>query len=116
MGISKGQVSKLAKKRHRGRLAQKRWTRLCPHRAGVTLVSIVTPTAEKPETSGNETGNEIVSNTKALIFIEDNAGSRKRRKPSGRKRRAVFWLVFVSSPQKSPLTQFRAECLIWLTI
>jgi hypothetical protein len=63
----------------------------------VTLVSNEAPTAEKWETSGNETGNEIVSNTKALIFIEENAGSRKRRKSSGRKRKAVIWLVFVSS-------------------
>jgi len=66
----------------------------------VTLVSIETPTAEKRETSGNETGNEIVSNTKALIFIEENACSRKRRKSSSRKQKAVIWLVFVSSPKK----------------
>jgi len=56
----------------------------------VTLVSIQTPMAEKRETSGNETGNEIVSTTSALVVIGENACSRKRRKSSGRKRKVVF--------------------------
>jgi hypothetical protein len=46
--------------------------------------------AGKRETSGNETGNEIVSTVSALIFIGEIEDSRKRRNEARRKRTVLF--------------------------
>lgn len=53
------------------------------------LVSKITHYAWKRETSGNETGNEIVSTASDLVFNEKNEDSRKPRKSSDRKRETV---------------------------